>query len=90
MVKTAGHKKKLATDWFDQECARMKRLVKRHLCKFRRTNNREDREKYVNDRREYKRLLMKKKTEFDKERLTQLKQKFNNPSKFWETIRSIN
>ena len=68
----------------------MKRLVKRQLCKFRRTNNREDREKYVNDRREYKRLLVKKKTEFDKERLTQLKQNFGSPSKFWETIRSIN
>ena len=68
----------------------MKRLVKRQLCKFSRTNNREDREKYVNDRREYKRLLMKKKTEFDEERLTQLKQYFNNPSKFWETVRSIN
>ena len=90
MVKTVGHKKKRATDWFDQECARMKKLVKRQLCKFRRTNNREDREKYVNDRREYKRLLMKKKTEFDEERLRQLKQNFNNPSKFWETIRSIN
>ena len=33
---------------------------------------------------------MKKKTEFDEERLTQLKQTFNNPSKFWETIRPIN
>ena len=33
---------------------------------------------------------MKKKTESDKERLTQLKQNFNNPSKFWEIIRSIN
>ena len=87
MVKRVGHKKKRATDWFDQECARMKRLVKRQLCKFRRTNNREDREKYVNDRRKYKRLLMKKKTEFDEERLTQLKQNFNDPSKFWETIR---
>ena len=68
----------------------MKRLVKRQLCKFRRTNNREDRQKYVNDRREYERLLMKKETEFDEERLTQLKQNFNNPSKLWETIRSIN
>ena len=33
---------------------------------------------------------MKKKTEFDEERLTQLKQNFSNPSKFWEAIRSIN
>ncbi|MCB4748423.1 MAG: hypothetical protein LGB54_07550 [Sulfurovum sp.] len=33
---------------------------------------------------------MKKKTEFDEERLTQLKQTFNNPSKFWETIRPVN
>ena len=61
----------------------MKRLVKRQLCKFRRTNNREYREKYVNDRREYERLLMKKETEFDEERLTQLKQNFNNPSMFY-------
>ena len=32
---------------------------------------------------------LKKTTEFDEERLTQLKQHFNNPSKFWETVRSI-
>ena len=33
---------------------------------------------------------MKKKIGFDQERLTQLKQNFNSPSKFWQTIRSIN
>ena len=53
-VKTVRRKKKRATYWFDQECARMKKIVKRQLCKLRRTNNREDREKYVNDWREYK------------------------------------
>ena len=43
MVKTVGNKQtKRATDWFDQECARMKRFVERQLCKVRRTNNRED------------------------------------------------
>ena len=33
---------------------------------------------------------MKKKAEFVQERLTQLKQNFNNPSKFWQTIHLIN
>ena len=33
---------------------------------------------------------MKKKKEFDQERLAQLKLNFNNSSKFWQTIRSIN
>ena len=32
---------------------------------------------------------MKKKKEFDQERLAQLKLNFNNSSKFWQTIRSI-
>ena len=50
MVKTVGHKKKKrATDWFDQECARMKRLVRRQLCKFRRTNNLEQSFKVLGD-----------------------------------------
>ena len=35
-------------------------------------------------------MLTKKKTEFDQERVTQLKQNVNNTSQFWETIRSVN
>ena len=82
MIKTAGHKKKRLNDWFDQECAQMKKSVKRQLRKFRRTNNHGEREKYVKYRKEYKLLWMKKKIKFDQERLAQLKQNFNNPSKF--------
>ena len=47
MIKTAGHKKKRLNDWFDQECAQMKKSVKRQLRKFRRTNNHGEREKCV-------------------------------------------
>ena len=100
MVKTVRHKKKKSYLLVRSGmCTNEKKVVKTQLCKFRRTNNREDRKgKNVNDRREYKWLLMrrrkkkkswKKTTEFDEERLTQLKQHFNNPSKFWETVRSI-
>ena len=60
----------------------MKKLVKRQLRKFRRTNNHGEREKYVKYKNKHKLLLMKKKTEFYQERLTQLKQNFKHPSKF--------
>ena len=68
----------------------MKKLVKRQLRIFRRTNNHGEREKYVKYRKEYKLLLMKKKIAFDQERLKHLKQNFINPSKVCQTIRSIN
>ena len=84
IIKTVGYKKKRLNGWFDRECAQMKKVVKRQLRKFRRTNNHGEREKYVTYRKEYKLLLMKTKIEFDQERLTRLKNK--NPSKFWQTI----
>ena len=68
----------------------MKKSVKRQLRKFRRTNNHGEREKICKIQERAELLLMKNKIEFDQERLIQLKQHFNNPSKFWQTIRSAN
>ena len=50
----------------------MKKVVKRQLRKFRRTNNHGERETDVKYKKDYKLLLMKRKIEFDQERLTQL------------------
>ena len=84
IIKTVGYKKKRLNGWFDQECAQMKKLVKRQLRIFRRTNNHGEREKICKIQERAELSLMKNKIEFDQERLTRLKNK--NPSKFWQTI----
>ena len=50
----------------------------------------EYRETYVSERKEYKQLLARKKTEFDRARIARLKQSINDPKLFWQTIRSVN
>ena len=75
-----------------------KRTVKRALKRFQRSKkeNTEYRETYVSERKEYKQLLAKKKTESDRARTAKLKQSKkttknkNDPKLFWQTIRSVN
>ena len=92
MVRKRGKKKKHVNDWFDEECAQKKKTVKRALKRFQRskTENTEYRETYVSERKEYKQLLARKKTEFDRARIARLKQSINDPKLFWQTIRSVN
>ena len=92
MVRKRGKKKKHVNDWFDDECAQKKKTVKRALKRFQRSKkeNTEYRETYVSERKEYKQLLARKKTEFDRARIARLKQSINDPKLFWQTIRSVN
>ena len=85
-------KKKHVNDWFDDECAQKKKTVKRALKRFQRSKkeNTEYRETYVSERKEYKQLLARKKTEFDRAKIARLKQSVNDPKLFWQTIRSVN
>ena len=81
--KKIGKKKKPANDWFDDECTQKKNTVKRALKRFQRSKkeNTEYRETYVSERKEYKQLLAKKKTESDRARTAKLKQSKKNNKK---------
>ena len=91
MVRKIGKKKK-RDDWFDNECVQKKNTVQRALKRFQRSKkeNTDYRETYVTERKEYKRLLARKKTEFGQARIAKLKQSINDPKLFWQTIRSMN
>ena len=95
IVRKIGKKKKHANDWFDNERTQKKKTVKRVLETFQRSKkeNTEYRETYVSERKDYKQLLAKKKTESDRARTAKLKQSKKKPPKthlFWQTIRSVN
>lgn len=94
MVRKVGRKKRVINDWFDAECQRKKRLVKRLLQSYRRAktdkDKRDKRIGYVEERKEYVKLRKEKKAEFDKKRLQKLKESVEDPKLFWATIRSIN
>ena len=91
MIRTVGKNKKKQNDWFDKECTVKKRYVKILLKRFQRSKKgcNELRVMYVKERKEYKQLLFKNKSDFDQVRLTQLQQSINDPKLFWKTIRSV-
>ena len=45
MIKTAGNRNRQDSEWADQECALLKKSVRRQLRKFMKTNNHEERGK---------------------------------------------
>jgi len=92
MVRTIGRKKKRNQEWFDYECVQKRKLVRKLLHSFQRAkdNSKEKREKYVQERKEYKKLLKKKKDDYDQARLAKLRQSITDPKVFWQTIRSVN
>ena len=92
MIKTVGNKKERKTEWFDKECAQKKRTVKRYLRLFQRSKkqNLDYRNKYVDERKQYKQLLMLKKKDYDESRIKKLKQSASDPRTFWNTIRTVN
>ena len=90
MVRTVSSKKRVIVGWFDQECSRKKKQVRRLLRKFKRTNDMNDRIEYVKERKEYKQTIKNKKKEYDESRLQTLNDSIGNPKEFWRIIRSVN
>ena len=94
MVRKVERKKKMFNDWFDDECQKKKRLVKRTLQQFQRAKDLEDKLikkfKYIEERKQYIRLRKDKKRDYDNKRLLKLKNSIKDTKLFWSTIRSLN
>jgi exonuclease III len=94
MVRKVGRNKREYSDWFDEECRVKKKIVKASLQRFRRAKLMEYRDEkkteYVNNRKEYAKLIKEKKRKFDEKRLEQLKGSVKDAKLFWKTIRLIN
>ena len=72
--------------WFDQECTNKKRFVRKMLRISRRSLNANDRHAYLSERREYKKLLERKKKEFNRTMLNKLVSSIKNQKDFWNTV----
>ena len=84
---TLGGRSKAALTWFDEECYKGRQLVRAKLRKYRRTHNACDRNEYVQQRTDYKKLLKQKKQNFRKTKVEYLMKVIKQPSAFWNEIR---
>ena len=94
MVRVVGNRRRRKDEWFDFECEKKKKVVKRLLKTFQRTKTKEKKdelkEKYVKERLDYVKLKRKKKKELEEEQIRRLKSSVNDSKLFWSTIRTLN
>ena len=94
MVRKIGRKKKIYNDWFDEECQKKKRLVKRLLQQFQRAKDIEEKcikkLKYIEERKDYIKLRKDKKRDYDNKRLQKLNNSMKDSKLFWSTVRLLN
>ena len=77
-------------DWFDQECNKSKKQVRKLLRISRRSLKPEDRHKYCVARREYKNLLARKKNkQYNSAILDNLIASVDNQKEFWNTVNRV-
>ena len=75
--------------WFDQECQAAKTSTRKHLRRFRRTLKDEDRVSYCIARREYKKLLQKKRIDYNKSLVSKLINSVHDQNNFWSNVHKI-
>ena len=75
--------------WFDKECQQAKTEVKRTLRNFRRSNSVEDRTRYVELRKQYRKLLTRKSDCYKTEMKNKLINSAKDPKTFWSTLKRI-
>ena len=80
---------KVRSAWFDSECQLARKAVKTYLRRFHTDNKRESRIAYVDARRDYKKLIRKKRTAYSTTRSKYILESVNNPTLFWKEIRSV-
>jgi hypothetical protein len=85
-ISFGGEKRKV---WFDLECRESRKVLRKYLNRFKKTNMDEDRLGYMQKRREYKSLLLDKKRTYKVNVIESLQNYGNNPRQFWESIRAV-
>lgn len=81
--------KKTNKKWFDKECSQCRFSLRQQLRKFNRTNTVEDRQRYTQNRREYKELIRLKKAQYKENFIDKLHGSLNDSKAFWNAIRSV-
>ena len=72
---------------FDKECQQAKTEVKRTLRNFRRINSMEDRARYFELRKQYRKLLTRKSDCYKTEMKNKLINSAKDPKRFWSTLK---
>ncbi|UYV61997.1 hypothetical protein LAZ67_1007380 [Cordylochernes scorpioides] len=85
IIKFAKRRHQLSKPWYDKDCYIMKKTTKVSLQRCRNSNNTHDRQKYIEDRREYLKLLQRKRDEFNKDKNEMIKNA-KDPKSFWNAI----
>ncbi|UYV72418.1 hypothetical protein LAZ67_9003041 [Cordylochernes scorpioides] len=85
IIKFAKRRHQLSKPWYDKDCYIMKKTTKVSLQRCRNSNNTHDRQKYIEARREYLKLLQRKIDEFNKDKNEMIKNA-KDPKSFWNAI----
>ncbi|UYV62957.1 hypothetical protein LAZ67_2002616, partial [Cordylochernes scorpioides] len=88
IIKFAKRRHQLSKPWYDKDCYIMKKTTKVSLQRCRNSNNIHDRQKYIEARREYFKLLQRKRDEFNKDKNERIKNAKDSKS-FWNAIASF-
>ncbi|UYV64540.1 hypothetical protein LAZ67_3001142 [Cordylochernes scorpioides] len=85
IIKFAKRRHQLSKPWYDKDCYIMKKTTKVSLQRCRNSNNTHDRQKYIEARREYFKLLQRKRDDFNKDKNEMIKNA-KDPKSFWNAI----
>ncbi|UYV73835.1 hypothetical protein LAZ67_11001058 [Cordylochernes scorpioides] len=88
IIKFAKRRHQLSKPWYDKDCYILKKTTKVSLQRCRNSNNIHDRQKYIEARREYFKLLQRKRDEFNKDKNEKIKNA-KDPKSFWNAIASF-
>jgi len=75
--------------WFDEDCKVAKNKARQLLVQFRRNGEREQRQLYVEARRDYKQLIKNKKISYKREKAKYLASIGKNGKLFWKEVRQL-
>ena len=81
--------RKSKNDWFDLECRNKRKNLRKLLKKYRKSLANNDREQYCIARREYKRLIQRKKKDFNRSIIDSLTLAIEKQKEFWDTMHKI-
>ena len=77
-------------DWFDADCANVKRITKKLLRTYLKTKHEVDRQSYIDLRRKYKEMIRIKKSDYRAAVGASLCSNIRNSSEFWKNVKKLN
>ena len=82
-----GNKPKVGSVWYDKECLDKKKQTRKALILYKKSASEADRNAYCDQRKQYKKLLNDKKTDYKEAQLKLLLQNSSDSQTFWHQVR---